>query len=162
MKSLRQWTRIVPLLAWILYFAGLINRGGIFQIAGSFLRILSVMAAVHFSETIAHRVGELFGTIILAVAITIIEVSIIVSLMASGGEDSASLARDTVFSAVMLILNGIIGLSVFVGALKFHEQSSLKPQLLSPWCLLFLLLRKHWCFRLLAPVLKGRTIQEHN
>jgi Ca2+:H+ antiporter len=123
MKALLQWTSIVPVLAWILYFTGLVHNRGVFQIAGGILLILSVMAAVHFSETIALRVGEPFGTIILAVAITIIEVSIIVSLMATGGKDSASLARDTVFSAVILILNGIIGLSIFLGALKFHEQN---------------------------------------
>ena len=123
MKPLLQWTRVVPLLAWGLYFTGLVDSSVIFEIIGSILLVLSVMATVHFSETIAHRVGEPFGTIILAVAITIIEVSIIVSLMASGGQGSASLARDTVFSAAMLILNGIIGLSIFVGALKFHEQS---------------------------------------
>lgn len=123
MKLLLRWTTIIPLLAWALYFSGMVNYSSAFQILASILLILSVMAAVHFSETIAHRVGEPFGTIILAIAITIIEVSIIISLMASGGEDSASLARDTVFSAVMLILNGIIGLSLFIGALKFHEQS---------------------------------------
>jgi len=81
------------------------------------------MSAVHHSEVIAHRVGEPFGTIILAVAITVIEVSIIVSLMLSGGEEASSLARDTVFSATMLILNGIVGLCLLIGGLKFHEQS---------------------------------------
>lgn len=81
------------------------------------------MSAVHHSEIIAHRVGEPYGTIILAVAVTIIEVSIIVSLMISAGEEVSSLARDTVFSATMLILNGIVGLCLFIGGLKFHEQS---------------------------------------
>jgi Ca2+:H+ antiporter len=80
------------------------------------------MSAVHHSEIIAHKVGEPYGTIILAVAITVIEVSIIVSLMVSGGEETASLARDTVFSATMLILNGIVGLCLFIGGLKHHEQ----------------------------------------
>jgi Ca2+:H+ antiporter len=85
--------------------------------------IISVMSAVHHSEIIAHRVGEPYGTIILAVAITIIEVSIIVSLMVAGGEEASSLARDTVFSATMLILNGIVGLCLFIGGLKYHEQN---------------------------------------
>ena len=66
-------------------FSGLIQYSGIFQILASLLLILSVMSAVHHSEIIAHRVGEPYGTIILAVAITVIEVSIIISLMMSGG-----------------------------------------------------------------------------
>jgi Ca2+:H+ antiporter len=80
------------------------------------------MSAVHHSEIIAHKVGEPYGTIILAIAITVIEVSIIISLMISGGKDSVSLARDTVYSATMLILNGIVGLCLFIGGLKHHEQ----------------------------------------
>jgi Ca2+:H+ antiporter len=82
-----------------------------------------VLSAVHHSEIIAHRVGEPYGTIILAVAITIIEVSVIVSLMISGGDQAISLARDTVYAATMIILNGIVGLSLFMGGLKHHEQT---------------------------------------
>lgn len=81
------------------------------------------MSAVHHSEIIAHRIGEPYGTIILAVAITIIEVSVIVSLMISGGTEAESLARDTVYAATMLILNGIVGLCLFIGGLKHHEQT---------------------------------------
>lgn len=123
MKLLMQWTIITPLLAWALYFSGLINNSGAFQLIASILLMVSVMSSVHHSEIIAHRVGEPYGTIILAVAITIIEVSIIVSLMLAGGEDASTLARDTVFSATMLILNGIVGLSLFIGGLKYREQS---------------------------------------
>lgn len=82
-----------------------------------------VMTAVHHSELVAHRVGEPFGTIILAVSITIIEVAIIISLMANGGKEYAAFARDTVYAAVMLILNGIVGLSLFIGGRKFHTQT---------------------------------------
>lgn len=82
---------------------------------------------MHHSEIIAERVGEPFGTIILALSITIIEVSIIVSLMLSDGEAAASLARDTVYAATMLILNGIIGISLFVGGLKHYEQKFSAP-----------------------------------
>lgn len=123
MKLLLQWTTVIPILAWVLYFSGLIYDSSIFQIAASGLLILSVMSAVHHSEIIAHRVGEPYGTIILAVAITIIEVSVIISLMVSGGPEASSLARDTVFSATMLILNGIVGVCLFIGGLKFHEQN---------------------------------------
>jgi Ca2+:H+ antiporter len=123
MRLLLKWTTITPLLAWILFFTGLVENSVIFQILACTLLILSVMSAVHHSEVIAHKVGEPYGTIILAVAITIIEVSIIVSLMVAGGEEASSLARDTVFSATMLILNGIVGLCLFIGGLKYREQS---------------------------------------
>jgi len=123
MKLLTQWTTIIPALAWVLLFSGLIQDSSIFQIIASLLLILSVMSAVHHSEIIAHRVGEPYGTIILAIAITVIEVSIIISLMVSGGDETASLARDTVYSATMLILNGIVGLCLFIGGLKHHEQT---------------------------------------
>lgn len=123
MRLLLQWTIIIPALAWGLFFSGLIQDSGVFQIIASVLLIFSVMSAVHHSEIIAHRVGEPYGTIILAIAITVIEVSIIVSLMVSGGKDTVLLARDTVYAATMLILNGIVGLCLFIGGLKHHEQT---------------------------------------
>lgn len=123
MRALLQWTTITPVFAWVLYFTGLIDDASIYQIAASVLLIASVISAVHHSEVIAHRVGEPYGTIILAVAVTIIEVSIIVSLMLSGGKESLSLARDTVFSATMLILNGIVGACLFIGGWKYYEQN---------------------------------------
>ncbi len=122
MRLLLKWTLIIPTLAWILFFSGIINDSGIFQIIASAILILSVMAAVHHSEIIAHKVGEPYGTIILAISITVIEVSIIISLMMSGGKETVSLARDTVYAATMLILNGIVGLCLFIGGLKHHEQ----------------------------------------
>jgi len=86
----------------------------------------AVMSAVHHAEVVAHRVGEPFGTLILAVAITIIEVALIVSLMLTGGPDVAVLARDTVFAAVMIILTGIIGLCLLLGGVRFKEQLFLR------------------------------------
>lgn len=82
-----------------------------------------VLAAVHHAEVVAHRVGEPFGTLLLAVAVTTIEVALIVSLMLAGGPDAATLARDTVFAAVMIILNGIVGLCLIVGGLRHREQT---------------------------------------
>lgn len=81
-----------------------------------------VLAAVHHAEAVAHRVGEPFGTLVLAVSVTAIEVALIVSLMLAGGPDAATLARDTVFAAVMIILNGIVGLCLIVGGARFREQ----------------------------------------
>ncbi|XVV10686.1 calcium:proton antiporter [Actinoplanes sp. CA-131856] len=80
----------------------------------------AVLAAVHHAEVVAHKVGEPFGSLVLAVAVTIIEVALIVTLMISGGEKTQSLARDTVFAAVMITCNGLLGLSLLVGALRRH------------------------------------------
>ncbi len=77
---------------------------------------------LHHSEVIAHRVGEPYGTLVLAGAVTVIEVALIVSLMLSGGPATSALARDTVFATVMIILNGIVGLCLLTGGSLFGEQ----------------------------------------
>ncbi len=59
-----------------------------------------------------------YGSLVLAVAVTIIEVALIVTLMVTGGPETAALARDTVFAAVMITCNGILGISVLIGALR--------------------------------------------
>ena len=79
----------------------------------------AVLAAVQHAELIAHRLGEPFGSLVLAVAVTVIEVALIVTLMVSGGPKTASLARDTVFAAVMITTTGIVGLSLLAGARRF-------------------------------------------
>ncbi len=81
-----------------------------------------VLAAVHHAEVIAHKVGEPFGSLVLALAVTVIEVALIVSLMVSGGEATEALARDTIFAAVMIILNGMVGLCLLVGGVRHREQ----------------------------------------
>ncbi|RQO29859.1 ionic transporter y4hA [Taibaiella sp. KBW10] len=121
-KKYLNWSLLSPLIACLLYFSGLILTNTFFQIVAGIFLILSVLSAVHHSEVVAHKVGEPFGTIILAVAITIIEVAIIVSLMTTGGTDTAYLARDTVFAATMLILNGIIGFCLMIGGFMHREQ----------------------------------------
>jgi Ca2+:H+ antiporter len=78
----------------------------------------AVLAAVHHAEVIAHRVGEPYGSIVLAVAVTVIEVGLIVTLMVSGGTEAETLARDTVFAAVMITCNGIVGVSILTAALR--------------------------------------------
>lgn len=80
--------------------------------------IATVLVAVFHAEVIAHRVGEPLGTLVLALAVTVIEVSLIVSMMLSGGADVAALARDTVFATVMIICNGVIGLCLLAGAIR--------------------------------------------
>jgi Ca2+:H+ antiporter len=78
----------------------------------------SVLVAVHHAEVIAHRVGEPFGTLVLALAVTIIELSLIVSMMRSSGPAASALARDTVYATVMIICNGVVGLCLLVGSLR--------------------------------------------
>jgi Ca2+:H+ antiporter len=119
------WTIVAPLIAAMVMAAA----GFGFGASGPFVAIIalslagSVFAAVHHAEVVAHRVGEPYGTLVLALAVTLIEVALIVSLMIAGGADAAALARDTVFAAVMIILNGIIGLCLLVGGLKHREQT---------------------------------------
>ncbi len=115
------WSAVLPMAAWAIYFIGIKDSMWL-QILGSGLLIGSVLSAVHHAEVVAHKVGEPFGTIILALAITVIEVALIVSLMVAGGENAAYLARDTVFAAIMLILNGILGGCLLIGGWKHREQ----------------------------------------
>jgi Ca2+:H+ antiporter len=85
--------------------------------------VAAVIASVHHAEVIAHRIGEPYGTLVLAVAVTVIEVALIVSVMLAGGVGKATLPRDTIFSAIMIICNGVVGLCLVVGGLRHHEQS---------------------------------------
>ena len=83
----------------------------------------TVIAAVHHAEVIAHRVGEPFGTLVLALAVTIIEASLILSMMLAGGEEMATLPRDTIYAATMIICNGVVGICLLVGGLAHREQT---------------------------------------
>ena len=93
--------------------------------------LASVMIAVHHAEVIALRVGEPFGTLVLALAVTVIEVSLIVSLMMSGGAAASTLARDTVFATVMIVCNGVVGVCLLAGALR-HRVLTFRVEGTSP------------------------------
>lgn len=120
--GLPPWTLLFPLLAALAVAVSLYTVPTVGTIAASLILIGTVLAAVHHAEVIAHRVGEPFGTLVLAVAVTVIEVSLIVSLMLADGGDASALARDTVFAAIMIILNGIVGLCLMAGGLRHGEQ----------------------------------------
>ncbi|CAM3653991.1 calcium:proton antiporter [Polynucleobacter brandtiae] len=83
----------------------------------------AVLAAVHYAEVIAHKTGEPYGTLVLAISVTIIEVALIVSMMLTGHEGSEFIARDAIFATVMIVINGVIGLCIFVGGLKHYEMT---------------------------------------
>ena len=119
-----RWAMVVPAAAALLLLAGLaVPMGTAIAIACASGLIGAVLAAVHHAEVVAHRVGEPFGTLVLAVAITVIEVGLILSMMLAGGPDKAALPRDTIFAAVMIICNGVVGVFLLLGGLRHHEQS---------------------------------------
>jgi Ca2+:H+ antiporter len=116
------WTLAAPLAAWLVYLGKSLSDGGAFALLMAVVLMGAIMAAVHHAEVVAHRVGEPFGTLLLAVAVTIIEVSLIVSLMVAGGPETTTLARDTVFAAVMIIITLMIGLCLLLGGARHKEQ----------------------------------------
>ena len=122
------WTTVVPVIASIvLATAWGRELSGVLVALVTALLAGAVLAAVHHAEVVAHRVGEPYGSLVLAVAVTVIEVALIVTLMISGQGKTETLARDTVFAAVMITCNGIVGLSILVGAYRrsvvsFHAE----------------------------------------
>ncbi len=119
-----RWPLVAPLAALaVLAAAGWLPAGPLLTVLAAAALIVAVLAAVHHAEVVAHRVGEPFGTLVLAIAVTVIEVSLILSMMMNGGAQAATLPRDTIFAAVMIICNGVVGLCLLVGALRHHEQT---------------------------------------
>jgi Ca2+:H+ antiporter len=115
------WTVALPVVALVV-LVGVWGRDLPVLLAVPVAVVLAgaVLSAVHHAEVVAHRVGEPFGSLVLAVAVTVIEVALIVTLMVSGGPETSSLARDTVFAAVMISVNGIVGLCLLVNAVRFR------------------------------------------
>ena len=120
---------IFPVLA-VALFAAVATSGYVFvpsaggwTLAGLLLVILfgTVFAAVHHAEVIAERIGEPFGTLLLTLAVTIIEVALIATIML-GDKPAPTLARDTVFAVVMIVCNGLVGICIFIGGLRYREQ----------------------------------------
>jgi Ca2+:H+ antiporter len=117
------WAWVSPALACaILLAAPYAGTGSFVAAAAGAALIATVFAAVYHAEVVAHRTGEPFGTLVLAVAVTVIEVALIVSVMIADPEEKAGLARDTVFAAFMIVMNGIVGLCLLWGGVRHHEQ----------------------------------------
>jgi Ca2+:H+ antiporter len=120
-SRLDRWSLIVPIVAAIaLALTWGRTLGPLLVLIVAVILAGAVLAAVQHAEIVAHKVGEPFGSLVLAVAVTVIEVALIVTLMASGGPQTATLARDTVFAAVMITTNGIVGISLLLGALRYR------------------------------------------
>src|SRR3990170_1519737 len=120
---------IFPALA-VLLFAGATAFGFTFTpspaglaFAAVLLAVLfgTVFAAVHHAEVIAERIGEPYGTLLLTLAVTIIEVALIATIML-GEKEVPTLARDTVFAVIMIVCNGLVGICIFIGGLRYREQ----------------------------------------
>jgi Ca2+:H+ antiporter len=120
---------IFPVLA-VLFFGGATALGLTFTPSAAglgfavvLLIILfgTVFAAVHHAEVIAERIGEPYGTLLLTLAVTIIEVALIATIML-GEKPVPTLARDTVFAVVMIVCNGLVGICILAGGLRYREQ----------------------------------------
>jgi Ca2+:H+ antiporter len=117
------WAWAWPALAWAALLATLLGASGVFMAAAAgAILIATVFAAVYHAEVVAHRTGEPFGTLVLALAVTVIEAALIVSVMLAAPAEKAGLARDTVFAAVMIVCNGIVGVCLLWGGARHHEQ----------------------------------------
>lgn len=121
------WTWAAPLGASALIglkYAHLVDPGaGPVILLAAALLLGAVFSAVHHAEVIAVKVGEPFGSILLAVAVTVIEVGLIVSVMLTATTPNMALARDTVNSAVLIVLNGVVGMCLLVGGARYGEQA---------------------------------------
>ncbi len=117
------WAWTWPLLAWLVLLTTFLSAAGPVPAAAAELALITtVFSAVYHAEMVAHRIGEPFGTIVLAIAVTIIEGALIVSVIIAAPAEKADLARDTVFAAVMIVCNGIVGLCLLWGGARHREQ----------------------------------------
>lgn len=127
-RLLRRWTTAAPVVGVVclaLTWGRELPTPVVVVVAA--ILALSVLAAVHHAEVVAHRVGEPFGSLLLAIAVTVIEVGLILTLMTAGGAGASTLARDTVFSAVMITTAGIVGICLLIGSLRF-EFANFNPE----------------------------------
>lgn len=116
---MRSAARAAPVVGLIvLAFVWGRDLGGVFAAVVAVVLVAAVLAAVHHAEVVAHRVGEPYGSLVLAVSVTVIEVALIVALMISGGAKAETLARDTVFSALMITTAGIVGFSLLSSTVR--------------------------------------------
>ena len=118
------WTWLTPVLAVAAFVAALVAGVGMLLAILCCVALMgTVIAAVHHAEVVAHRVGEPFGTLVLALAVTAIETALILSMVIAGGDDMAVLARDSIYAAVMIICTGVVGICVLLGGIAHGEQT---------------------------------------
>jgi Ca2+:H+ antiporter len=123
MRAMKIFT-LLPMVAIGVLASGLALPGQLVALIACVPALLAAVAAsVHHAEVIAHKVGEPYGTIVLALAITVIEAALVLSIMLAGGANAAAVPRDTVYSAVMIICTGVVGVCILLGGLRHREQS---------------------------------------
>lgn len=118
---------VIPILASLLValeVADIIHLASLpVLVVAVVLLVATIFSAVHHAEVVALKVGEPFGSLVLAISVTIIELSLVITIMMSTkGDDGSMIARDTVFSAIMIVLTGLVGVCVLTGALRHREQ----------------------------------------
>jgi len=115
------WSLVIPVAACVALVAVWAQPLGWILLPLVFAALIAaVLVGVHHAEVVALRVGEPFGTLILALAVTVIELALIGSIMLSGSPAASTLARDTLFATVMIVCNGVVGLCLLMGALRHH------------------------------------------
>jgi Ca2+:H+ antiporter len=119
-----RWQQLLPLVGLVVLGATwLVPMTGSFAALCAVALLGAVVSSVHHAEVVAQRVGEPFGTLVLALAVTGIEAGLLVSLIFAAGEGRELLARDTLYATVMIIGSGVLGLCVLLGAVRHHQQS---------------------------------------
>ncbi|MBL8386261.1 MAG: ionic transporter y4hA [Burkholderiales bacterium] len=127
-----RWTIAAPAAALLAFAATrLAAPAPLWTVLAAAALVATVLAAVHHAETVAHRVGEPFGTLVLALAVTVIETALVVSMMLSGSTGAESVARDTVYAAIMIVCNGVVGLCLLIGAAR-HRVTAFRVEGTSP------------------------------
>ncbi|MCL2296905.1 MAG: ionic transporter y4hA [Proteobacteria bacterium] len=123
-KFIPHWTLLVPVLTFGVLITALLLGAQLWLVLLCSASLAgAVFVSVHHAEIVALRVGEPFGTLVLALAITAIEAALILSMMMAGGPEMATLPRDSLYSAVMIICTGVVGLCLLLGGLKHTEQT---------------------------------------
>lgn len=123
-RTLLMWTRLAPLSSLVVLIAALLLGVGTFLgVLCCVALVAAVLVSVHHAEVIAHRVGEPFGTLVLALSVTGIETALILSMMLAGGDDMATLPRDAIYAAVMITCTGVVGICILMGALVHRQQT---------------------------------------
>jgi len=123
MNLFSRWPIFTPILgAIVLGFLYQQSMSSLLTGVAILVMLLTVITSVHHAEVIAHRLGEPYGTLVLALAVTVIETALILSLMLLGTSENPTLPRDTVYSAVMIICNGVVGLCLLLGGINHREQ----------------------------------------
>jgi Ca2+:H+ antiporter len=121
---------VAALASW---FSASVSTLGLAVAAFELVVLMAVVfACVYHADVIAHRTGEPYGTLVLTVAVTVIEVALILSIMLAG-KGNPSLARETVFSVIMVVCNGVVGLCLILGGLRYGEQGFRLPGARPTW-----------------------------